>query len=167
MRRKTNIAFILGCIVLTPLLFSGGLQLFQKYTKDLARQRLETNELITISLPLHNVKWMEDGREIMVNGKMFDIKSYCEKEGNLIAIGIYDEKETTVMELLNNFNNKEKNNFIIQLLLFTQSFVAVIYFLNNSVNAASFLKHSYFLVLKKISPFLQQFYPPPRCFYNS
>ncbi len=149
MGRKTIIAFILSCTILIPVLFSGGLQLFQQYTKHRAFQRLKSNDLITISFPLRKVKWMEEGREIMVDGKMFDIKFYCEKEGSLIAIGVYDEKETRIMELLNNFNDRDQNNFIIRLLLLAQSFIAFIYFLNNSVNTASFLKHSHFLVIKK------------------
>jgi len=166
-KRKYIIALFLSCIILFPLLFSGSLQIFQQYIKYRATERLETETLVSITIPLNKVKWIEEGREIMADGKMFDIKSYSEKDGNLVAVGVYDEKETRVMELLNNFNDKQQNNFIINLFLLTQTFIAVIYFLLNSIQKTSLLKHFSFIVLKKPTPFHPQFYLPPRWLFNN
>jgi hypothetical protein len=165
-RKKTIIAFILGCTVLIPLLFSGGLQLFQQYIKYRASQELESSSLITVSFPLSKVKWMEEGREIMVDGKMFDIKTYTEKNGILIATGVFDEKETRIMELLNNFNDRQQNNLIINLLMLTQTLIVLVFCLLYLSYQKSILKHFCFLVLTNSKTFQQKFYPPPRSFFQ-
>jgi hypothetical protein len=119
------ISLFLGCLVLLPLVFSGGLQLFQVYLKYRAEHRLETEVLQTLSVPEHKVQWVEEGRELMVNGRMFDLKSYSVKNGILTAWGIFDEEETQAMALLNHFNDKQQDLLIIRLLWFTQCLVVL------------------------------------------
>ena len=109
---------------------------------------------------------MEEGREIMVDGKMFDIKTYTEKNGILIATGVFDEKETRVMELLNNFNDRHQNNLIINLLMLTQTLIVLVFFLLYLSYQKSILKHFCFLFLTNSKPFQQKFYPPPRSFFQ-
>jgi hypothetical protein len=119
------ISIFLGCLVLLPLIFSGGLQLFQVYLKYRAEHRLETEVLQTLSVPEHKVQWVEEGREFMVDGRMFDLKSYSVKNGILTAWGVFDEEETKAMALLNNFNEKQQDLLIIRLLWFTQCLVVL------------------------------------------
>ena len=128
---------------------------------------METETLVTLSIPIDKVTWMEEGREIMIEGKMFDIKSYYEEDGKLIAVGVYDEKETRVMELLYNFNDKQQNNLVINLFLLAQSFIFLIFFLITIINTTPLVKHFSFIVLRTSNPYLQQFFPPPRCFFHS
>ncbi len=119
------ISIFLGCLVLLPLVFSGGLQLFQVYLKYRAEHRLETETLQTLSVPEHKVQWVEEGREFMVDGRMFDLKSYSVKNGILTAWGVFDEEETEAMALLNHFNDKQQDLLIIRLLWFTQCLVVL------------------------------------------
>ena len=148
-------------------MFSGGLQAFQQYIKYTATERLESEELVTITVPVSKVQWMEEGREIMVDGKMFDIKTYSEKDAVFTATGVYDDKETAVMELLNHFNDKQQNNFIIQLLLLVQSFVVAVWIINNMKELIILLKHHSQYLIQKIKFFIPSFFTPPRRFFIS
>jgi hypothetical protein len=155
---------LLACIIVLPLLFSGGLQLFQVYLKHRAEHRLQNEQLQAIRFPLHSVKWVEEDREIMVDGQMYDLSSYVEQDGWLIGKGVHDEKETQVMALLNNFNEKEQDKAIMQLLLFSQFFIAIVslsfsfrFDIKRSINFIFYLP-SY------TNPFLKSFFQPPRAF---
>jgi hypothetical protein len=165
-RRRPVIALLFCCIIAFPLIFSGGLQTFQQYIKYTVDERLETEELVTLTIPFSKIQWMEEGREIMIDGRMFDIKSYVEKEGSLIATGVYDDRETAVMELLNNFNDKQQNSFIIQLLLLAQSFVVVLCLVNKELYFLNLLKHHSCFLIKRLQSFTQQFFTPPRRFFR-
>jgi len=72
----------------------GGLQAFQYHIKQKVDKAFAEKELQTIVLPENEVNWYEQGKEIMVNGKMFDLKAYSICKGVFTAIGVYDEEET-------------------------------------------------------------------------
>lgn len=166
MRRKTIIALVLCSIIAFPLIFSGGLQAFQQYIKHTVTERLESEVLVTLTLPVSKVQWMEEGREIMVAGKMFDIKTYSEKDGIFTLTGVFDERETAVMELLNHFNDKQQNNFIIQLLLLVQSFVVALWGMNNIKVVIVILKHHSQYLIQKLEFFIPSFFTPPRRYFH-
>ncbi len=162
MRKKNIIAFVFSLFILTPFLFSTGIQIFQLYLKQRAEHRLETEQIITIKIPLLKVQWVEKNREISVDGKMFDLKNFIEKDGWFIAQGVYDEKETRAMEMLKNFNDREQNNFIVHLFLFAQCFIVLINWILSHNNLNIFVRHFSFFLLKKSGFILQKLYPPPR-----
>lgn len=119
------ISLFLGCLVLLPLVFSGGLQLFQMYLKFRAEHRLETEELQTLSVPEDKVQWVEEGREFIVDGQMYDLESYSVTDGVFTARVLFDAEETKAMALLNHFNEKQQDLLIIRLLWFTQCLVVL------------------------------------------
>jgi hypothetical protein len=121
--KRHIIAIFLCCLVMLPLLFSGGLQIFQLYLKQRASYRMEHGQMQNLVIPIEKVQWMEEGREIMVDGKMFDLASYSVEDGFLKARGVFDERETTVVNLLHHFNEKAQSQLIIRLLLFSQCLV--------------------------------------------
>jgi hypothetical protein len=117
-----------------------------------------------ISVQLDEVKWVEDDREIMISGQMFDIKQYTEENGLLIASGVYDERETTVMQWLGNFNHKQQNQVIITILVLVQSFFSMLSLIAFSDFNKLILHHSSFITEKTLVPYLQKIAPPPRTF---
>lgn len=98
----------------------------------------------------------------MVDGKMFDLKTFSEKDGLLLATGVYDERETRVMEWLNEFSDAKQTRFIINLLLLVQTMAATILFLQATGIRRMALKYHRRLMALRPSPFLMSFYPPPR-----
>lgn len=163
MSRKQTIALALAAFIFLPLFFSGGLQLFQLYLKQRVEHRLENEKLVTIRVPLQNIRWVEEEREVMVNGKMFDLKSYHEEEGVFTATGVWDEKETAVMNLISGFNDQAQTGLIIRVLLLIQS-IAFVYPLAVPFPALSFFKC--FLIFDRFfkTIFLKKIYHPPRNF---
>ena len=161
MNKKSTIAFILSCFILLPLFFSTGLQVFQLYLKHRVEKRLEKESLVTISCPVQKIKWIEDGREIMVEGQMFDVKTYRIENGIFIGSGVYDEDETKAMELFKNFNEKEQNYLLIHLLLYSQLFVAVAFGIFLIVYNQS-CRYRLYGIQPLPYPYAHPLVPPPR-----
>lgn len=68
---------------------------------------MEQAELHTIILANNEIQWAKAGKEIWVDGKMFDIKSIEHKNGITIFKGLFDEEETLLKDNLR--SNWEKN----------------------------------------------------------
>jgi hypothetical protein len=58
-----------------PLVYTLLIGIPQKAIQIKMQERLETNHLRTITVPENDIHWIKDGKEIWVNGRMFDIKS--------------------------------------------------------------------------------------------
>src|SRR5687767_10293251 len=105
----------------------GGLQVFQYSIKKRMEASLETEALTRIRIPATDVVWYEEGREIMVQGKMFDIKTYSISNGIFTAEGIFDEEETEVVNRLNgHWSEKQQTHVVIQLLLLSHCLLLLV-----------------------------------------
>ena len=84
------------------------------------KERLEEGlPLHTITLADPMIHWVKKNREILVNGKMFDIKSYTQANGFTTFTGLYDEQETQLKKLAEEGWKKHRsqdNQFLIQLI---------------------------------------------------
>ena len=165
MRKKGHYIIPLFFLLLTlaPLLFMGSLQVFQFYIKERMEASLERDALQIIVLPEAEVKWYEEDREILVNGKLFDVKIYTISNGIFTAQGVFDEQETEVMALLNGtWGEKEQTQAVIQLLLLSQCFLLFSFYVA-SFGISSLLPHRFsFLSLLYYSPLLSILVPPPK-----
>ncbi|HEY0354665.1 MAG TPA: hypothetical protein VGC29_00595 [Flavisolibacter sp.] len=166
MTNRKTITILFAFVLLLPLVFSGGLQVFQVYLKHRAEQRLQTETIFDLSFPLHKVKWVEQDREIMVDGKMYDLQSYHEEDGMLIAKGIYDEHESRVMNVLHNFNEKDQNQLIIRVLLLIQIFAVVVQTLAPIFQPGIFKKQFLSFSSSIPLPVVKKIYQPPRQFHS-
>ena len=83
------------------------------------KQRMQERMLQTITLADGEIIWVKKGKEITLQGKMFDIKSIEHKNGITTFHGLYDEDET----LLNkNFTEGWGKNQFAQNQLLAQLF---------------------------------------------
>jgi len=163
MSQRKTIAAALAAFICIPLILSGGLQVFQAYLKYRAQHRLETETLVSIQVPSQHVKWIEDD-EVMIQGKMFDIKTYHETDGFFHAVGVWDEKETKVMQLMNNFNDSQQQALIIRLLIFSEVLIALVLgfaILKRFIDLRSFTFFPGFYIP---DPFFEKKSPPPKAF---
>lgn len=66
--------------------------------------------LHTITLSENNVQWIKEGKEILVNRRMFDVKRF-EHSGNgkIIFTGLYDDDETLLVNQVKK-NQQNDNN---------------------------------------------------------
>ncbi len=91
------------------------------------KHRMEEQLLQSIILADNEIHWVKEGKEIWVQGKMFDIKSTEHKKGMTIFHGLYDDDETALKK---NFNESWKKNMTKQNQLLAQLFQSLkgIYF---------------------------------------
>lgn len=81
------------------------------------KEELEKQLLHTITVKSDAIVWMKPGKEILVYGKMFDIKTAKEENGNTIFSGLYDEEETALNNAFNSGwdkKNSEQNSPLTQ-----------------------------------------------------
>ena len=53
---------------------------------------------------------MEDEKEIMVDGNMFDVHSYKQKNGTFFFTGLFDDEETILIQQLEKHNDSKSDN---------------------------------------------------------
>lgn len=106
-KKIISIFFLL--LGLCPLL----LVIFITVQKDIVRQRmkekLETESLQTIVLAEKDIVWM-DKHEIWVNNQLFDIHNRTLKDGVYTFTGLYDDDETSLVELQQNATDKDEED---------------------------------------------------------
>ena len=72
------------------------------------KHRLESKMLHTVTLAEKNVQWIKERKEILINGRMFDIKRSEHKDnGKIIFTGLYDDDETL---LVNQAKKNQQND---------------------------------------------------------
>lgn len=165
MRQKSQhmAAFVLGAAVALPLLIMLLLQGWQLYLKNHARHRLRDEAVHTITLPEQQVHWEKKEKEIVVNGRLFDIRSYHVQNGILTAIGVWDDEETSLLEFIQHHTRPEKAAAsLIQWLLLSQCFIAFVSWLLTGRLRAGLQKFFPALFLHYCNPFTAIVSPPPR-----
>jgi hypothetical protein len=117
--------------LLLPVFSMLFLQVAQAYLKRTADKRMEKEALLTITVPEATVHWEKPEKEISLNGKMFDIKSYNITNGILTATGFYDEKESAIRGLLLLLPHDKNKNFLLPVFLLLQCFTIALAWLND------------------------------------
>lgn len=91
---RTITAVPILLIILMPCVYCLYFQVKHQMIRSEMEERLESDGLQSVIIPIEDFRWYEDGREIVVNGTMFDVKSIEQKNGNYIVTGLFDEAET-------------------------------------------------------------------------
>ncbi len=91
-KKITSLFFILPGFA--PLLFIIIFSVKQQAIRHRMKERMENQLLHGITLIDNEIHWLKEGKEILVNGKMFDIKSISQNNGLTTFYGLYDEEET-------------------------------------------------------------------------
>ena len=150
-------------LTLVPTLLMGGLQVLQAYIRQRMQTSLQHETMVTIHLPAADIVWYEEGREIMVNGRMFDIKNCEIKDGFFTATGIYDDDETELVNLLRGlWSERDQQLFVIQLLVLSHCLIPI-FFLQYTFCVTTFVKKLRTLFSPRYTaPLLAIPVPPPR-----
>ena len=102
--------FFLTVIALIPVLFVCCFLIQQQIIRHEMKEKLEQQSLHTITATAKDFHWMEEGKEIMVDGKMFDIHSYSQKNGTYFFTGLFDEEETSLVQQLEKTTDRTHDN---------------------------------------------------------
>lgn len=94
---------ILGLMIVVaiPLSFTAGIIVKQKVLQFHRRERLEKETLQTITVPAEKIKWIKAGKEILVDGKLFDVKHYSKDGHQIILTGFFDKEEDSLYDQIN------------------------------------------------------------------
>lgn len=162
LKKLTSLFFILPGFA--PLLFIIIFTVKQQAIRHRMKERMENQSLHSITLANNEIDWVKKGKEIRVNGKMFDIKSITCKNGLITFYGLYDEEETILKTV---FETGCKKNMTAEYMLLGQLFQCLqgVYFpppVNNLFLSMKQL-HEYSLNTPKIkSRFKTILTPPPQ-----
>ncbi len=100
MRQGSKKISALGLLLLVaiPLFFSAIVLVKQKILHYQRNKKFDKEILQTITVSRENIYWVKPGKEILFDGKLFDVKSF-ETVGNSISlVGFFDHKEDNLVQ---------------------------------------------------------------------
>lgn len=91
-------AFMLLLLLAVPLLFSVVILVKQQIAQHQRNEKFSKEILQTVTVSSSEIYWVKREKEILLNGKLFDVKSYS-KNGNSISLtGFFDHKEDKLVQ---------------------------------------------------------------------
>ena len=161
-QRQFILSLFFCAILILPVIAIGILQLGQAYIQSTREERLETEDLVQVVIPVKNFVWEEEGKELWVGDRMFDVSSFTIADGNYYLTGIYDDDETEIAgRLLHSIFSKKGTN-LLHLLLLLQCFSACVFLIQLTYQHRLYKKHTAFYYSFLPSPLLLVLAPPPR-----
>ena len=102
----------LGLLLLAalPVLISVGFFVKQSIIHRQREKRFEQEILQTITVSSKEVIWLKAGKEILHDGKMFDVKSFKNNGTNLELTGFYDQKEDKLVKEIKGFVQQKEDS---------------------------------------------------------
>lgn len=91
----------LALIVAMPLFFTVGILVKQKILQFHRRERLEREGLQTITVPAEKINWIKAGKEVLVDGKLFDVKHFKKHSNQITLTGFFDKEEDSLFDQIN------------------------------------------------------------------
>lgn len=96
-------------LALAPVLLSVVFIAQQQYIWLNMEMALEEEELITLTLSSEEVVWNKKGKELIVNGSMFDVRSIKpDGDGGYTVTGLYDKQEQELYSRMESLLNSKK-----------------------------------------------------------
>ena len=120
---KKIVAGAMLLLVSVPLFFTVVFLLKQHLVQYRMFEKIEQGCVSTYSFSTGDLQWLKKGKELLIKGKLFDVKTYTITDDFITVTGLFDEEE----ELLNtNFlklaNSKNDPPSPLQLLLLKSFF---------------------------------------------
>ena len=93
-----------------PLLLSLCFFIRQKVIQHEVHERLEKTMLQKITIPLHKLHWVEKEKEVLIDGELFDVKSYQVSGNQVHLTGLFDIAEKELVKQLTGIMGHEDGN---------------------------------------------------------
>lgn len=109
LKTKKILAFSMLLLVVAPLFFFIGFLVKREIIYHEMMEKLESASLHTITIRLADVNWTKKNKEVMIDGKLFDVK-YVEIIDNKINLtGLFDDEETKLEKKISTAFQSNKN----------------------------------------------------------
>lgn len=111
-----------------PLFYSVSVLVKQQIVQSQRNEKFSKEKLQTITVSSSAIFWVKPGKEILYQGKLFDVKSYITKDGNISLTGFFDHKEDKLVQQIvklamqKNKSDHPLNQQVIEFLFF-QAFI--------------------------------------------
>lgn len=105
--------FIASCLLLllaVPVIVGLCLHIQQQIHILNARERLEKSTLQSFQLNENEIVWERAGKEILINGQLFDVKQLTIKNGIATITGLFDKQEDQIKQAIVLIENKKSNH---------------------------------------------------------
>lgn len=105
----------LGLILLLaiPLLFSVFLAVQQKLLHFNSQLKFNTEFVQTITLSKENIHWVKKDKELLIDGKYFDVKSIKQDGEKLLFTGYFDHKEDKLVNKIKNLIHRDQESDLV------------------------------------------------------
>jgi hypothetical protein len=105
MRKRSNIFAVFSLLIISaPFVALTVLVCSQAIIRHEMEEKLEHAKLTTVEL--RTIQWVRVDEELIVNGKMFDVKEIKFSDGKYIITGLYDEDEHAIKKFMNDVTSK-------------------------------------------------------------
>jgi hypothetical protein len=101
--KKRILAFVMLIAVAAPLFFFTCFFVKQKWIEHEMEERLENASLRTITVDVGSILWVKKNREVIIAGKLFDVRSFTLAGGKITLTGLYDKDEDILNEQMKSF----------------------------------------------------------------
>lgn len=167
---RSVFSLLLCTIAAGPFIFCCCFTIYRLVIRYEAREALEQKESITITIPTHELVWIEKGKELMIEGEMFDVGEYKIHGDSVMLTGLYDKDETLIIKKLNqvtgNTTNSGKETTLVIFKWFS-CFASAGYHEAVSFSRNESLYHTYILISDKLSASFRVTDSPPPWIYFS
>lgn len=156
---------LLGALIM-PLLVLVISLLYQEWNRWEMTEKMEHAQLIEVAIPTTSVHWIKKGKELLIEGKLFDIKTVTEKNGYSYFKGLYDEVETAIIaQIRQQMNNEQGAKSARQTLLCYLLLGGISNKPHETLIQYQELASIYqdYQVGRIISPVVERMTPPPQC----
>ncbi len=119
---KKILSLLLLLLAAAPLIIFTTYTINQKIVQLQMQEALEQKNVQTITIAKNALQWVDAGKEIIVHGKLFDVKSYKSLGDKIILTGLFDSEETAIknqVDKLQQQKNKSKtplDNLVLKFL---------------------------------------------------
>lgn len=86
------------------------LLVWQQIIQHQMLEQLETENLNTIVIKKNSLHFTRAGKEIEVNGKLFDVEEISIKGDSYVVKGLFDEKEAALLQIIKKAQQAPDNN---------------------------------------------------------
>ena len=85
-------------IIAIPFLVAIGFVVKQQIIAHKMFEKLEQSAEKTYQYTIQEISWIKEGKELMIQGKMFDVKRFKIKENSIEITGLFDEEEDALQQ---------------------------------------------------------------------
>lgn len=108
--KKQITTVILLLLIAVPLLLPVVIAVKQNVLQRQRKDRFESEFLQTINISAEKILWIKPGKEILTDGKLFDVKSFKISGKTVTFTGFYDSKEDKLVRHIWDIHHQKKDS---------------------------------------------------------